>query len=109
MTFEPFKYKFRKIAAMIQSRKMLTLFKILIGISTVFVLAQCQKFVDYQLKPISHQDEYLSLYQYNEYDLGQVADSAVYNEFDSYKEIIDTDIVPFQPIVDYPLVEDKLS
>ena len=65
----------------------------------------CQVYDD-NLKPIGHPDEYLDITQYDEYDLGDVFEDEVddgHEHFNGYWRVVNTSIVPFQPIIDEPI------
>ena len=71
-----------------------------------FQIINCQVYDD-DLKPIGHPDEYLDLTQYDEYDLEHLISDDVLHEderFRGYQRVVDTSIVPYQPIIDEPLV-----
>ena len=62
---------------------------------------------DDDLKHIGHPDEYLDITQYDENDLGHVdyADDVVVDEvFKGYWKVVDSPIVPNEPIIERPII-----
>ena len=71
-----------------------------------FQITRCQVYDD-DLKPIGDPDEYLDLTQYDEYDLGHVnIDDFTHRDIDflGYRMVVETPILPYQPIIEEPLV-----
>ena len=66
----------------------------------------CQVYDD-NLKPIGHPDDYLDINQYDEYDLGHVETDDIFLKGETMKgywKVMDNPIVPYEPIIDRPLL-----
>ena len=62
---------------------------------------------DDDLKHVGHPDEYLDITQYDENDLGHVdndVDVVVDEVFKGYWIVVDTPVVPYEPIIERPII-----